>query len=139
MLQRHEGVPAGVTPAWPPISLPHPVSECGDGQFGEGCEQNCSCHHGVCDQLSGKCLCRAGWTGERCDVGKGSSSCKSFLLTISHSCQFSISCLKFPIFCRPVRIYVLSPRLRPTGRSLPSHALVQIILSPTSVPSLLRK
>lgn len=123
-----------------PHQPPHPVSECGDGQFGQGCERNCSCHHGVCDQPSGKCLCRDGWTGDRCDVGKGSSFCKSFLLTISHFCQFSIFCLKFPVFCRPIRIYALSPHLRPTGRSLPSHALVQIILSPpTSVPCLLRK
>lgn len=42
-------------------------SECLPGHYGAGCQLSCSCRNGgVCDRLTGHCLCPAGWTGDKC-------------------------------------------------------------------------
>lgn len=142
------------SPAEAPVTLPRLVSECGDSGFGEGCERNCSCHHGVCDQRSGKCVCHAGWTGDRCDLGKRRSFGRFFILALSSAVSLfrsmkSVSALylSFPEFCRPVRsnagvsthhVSQEPPRQVPAQPQI--HAFVQIISPPpTSVPYLLRK
>lgn len=96
--------------SWP-LSLCCLVPECEDGRYGEGCGQNCSCHHGACDRLSGKCICHVGWMGEHCDAGEGSSFFRGIFLAcasaISCFCcsmeAVSVLCLNFPLFCRQVR------------------------------------
>ena len=51
-------------------------SECRDGTYGENCEHTCTCDHGVCDKLTGECMCDSGWAGPNCDIGKYSYSIK---------------------------------------------------------------
>lgn len=50
--------------------------ECSVGLYGANCLQNCSMVCGVpgnCDRVTGYCNggCQRGWTGVRCDEGKG--------------------------------------------------------------------
>ena len=45
-------------------------SVCEKGWWGEGCLNECSCVHGICDPFIGYCNCESGYEGERCDVGK---------------------------------------------------------------------
>lgn len=46
---------------------PCTFSECLPGHYGAGCQLSCSClNGGICDRLTGRCLCSAGWTGDKC-------------------------------------------------------------------------
>ena len=51
-------------------------SECSVGLYGENCLENCSMTCGIpgdCDRIMGYCHggCQRGWTGVRCEEGKG--------------------------------------------------------------------
>jgi len=42
---------------------------CAAGRYGPNCSLQCDCENGAsCDPVSGKCHCRLGWIGPRCDV-----------------------------------------------------------------------
>jgi hypothetical protein len=48
------------------LLFPTPA-ECLPGHYGAGCQLSCSClNGGLCDRLTGHCLCPAGWTGDKC-------------------------------------------------------------------------
>ena len=41
---------------------------CSEGRYGENCKFKCSCnqtHTGSCNRGTGKCICKAGYTGEK--------------------------------------------------------------------------
>ena len=49
--------------------------ECSIGQYGYNCAEKCSstcADSGSCDKITGRCVggCRAGWSGDMCDIGK---------------------------------------------------------------------
>lgn|SRR6218665_3420831 len=42
--------------------------ECANGTFGAGCRYGCRCgENGLCDRVTGACVCGAGWVGRYCD------------------------------------------------------------------------
>ena len=43
---------------------------CDKGFWGENCEQQCDCVHGVCSPFDGSCTCDSGYEGDNCDTGK---------------------------------------------------------------------
>ncbi|XP_059150291.1 multiple epidermal growth factor-like domains protein 10 [Physella acuta] len=46
-------------------------SECENGTFGNNCSQNCSCvtpNTEYCNKVNGSCVCKQGWTGDRCQT-----------------------------------------------------------------------
>lgn len=56
--------PGGRTLTLVPASVP---VECLPGHVGAGCPHSCSClNRGLCDPRTGRCLCPAGWTGDKC-------------------------------------------------------------------------
>ena len=42
---------------------------CPDGRWGVECSDVCDCAHGSCSPISGRCICPAGWEGDRCEKG----------------------------------------------------------------------
>ena len=45
-------------------------TDCEQGTFGPNCEQVCDCKEAVsCDKITGKCLCKPGYRGDKCDIG----------------------------------------------------------------------
>ncbi|XP_033637067.1 tyrosine-protein kinase receptor Tie-2-like [Asterias rubens] len=51
------------------------VRACSEGKFGTGCQQDCPrcIHGGVCDDVTGVCICPPGFMGTECEIGCGSN------------------------------------------------------------------
>ncbi|XP_065924897.1 receptor-type tyrosine-protein phosphatase alpha isoform X4 [Magallana gigas] len=46
------------------------IEECPNGSYGYNCKHNCSSHcqeSGICDRITGHCLCQVGWKTDTCD------------------------------------------------------------------------
>ena len=48
-----------------------PFLACPSGKFGQNCADQCNCENGAdCDPIGGRCICKTGYTGERCENRK---------------------------------------------------------------------
>ncbi|XP_059150292.1 uncharacterized protein LOC131937116 [Physella acuta] len=55
--------------------------ECENGTFGHNCSQNCSCvtsNTDYCNKVNGSCVCKQGWTGDRCQTDFDECGNKTF-------------------------------------------------------------
>ncbi|KAI8767258.1 mucin protein, partial [Biomphalaria glabrata] len=61
-------------------------SDCVEGRWGLSCNQSCNCvaiNTKHCDQVSGRCQCKAGWTGPLCD--QDVDECQNLAICPTHT------------------------------------------------------
>ncbi|XP_053372966.1 uncharacterized protein LOC123561091 [Mercenaria mercenaria] len=63
---------------------------CGEGQFGVGCNNTCSCNTSnteSCNPVNGSCTCKSGWEGNDCSQNKNECTLNTFTCPQNSTCE----------------------------------------------------